>query len=103
MMATDLDVSLIVEQETGILRPGSIRLSGKKLGDLTGTPPNEPVHFNLNEKSEKAEFRAGRFTSRLSGTGSEQFPEVPRVAGEPLKIPAAVFLQRFETNFVRRD
>lgn len=93
MTATDLDVSLIVEQETDILRPGSICLSGKKLGDLTGTLPNEPVHFKLDAKGEKVEFRAGRFTSKLAGTDSEQFPEVPRVKGESLKIAAAIFYE----------
>ena len=93
MASPNGDVFLIVEQETDILRPSSICLSGKKLGDLTGTLPNEPVHFKLDAKGEKVEFRAGRFKSKLSGTQSEQFPEVPRVAGESLKIAAAVFYE----------
>ena len=93
MTATDLDISLIVEQETDILRPGSICLSGKKLGDLTGTFRDEPVHLKLDSKGEKVEFRAGRFTSKLAGTDSEQFPEVARVKGESLKISAAVFYE----------
>ena len=93
MTATDLDVSLIVEQETDVLRPGSICLSGKKLGLIAGNLPNEPVHFKLDAKGEKVEFRAGGFTSRLSGTDSEQFPEVPRVAGEAVKIPASIFYE----------
>lgn len=93
MTATDLDVSLIVEQETDVLQSGSICLSGKKLGDLTGTFPNEPVHFKLDAAGEKVEFRAGRFKSKLAGTDSGQFPEVPRVAGESLKIAASVFYE----------
>lgn len=93
MTATDLDVSLTVEQETDILHPGSICLSGKKLGLLTGSLPNEPVHFKLDSKGEKVEFRAGRFVSRLSGTDSEQFPEVPRAEGESLKIAASFFYE----------
>ncbi len=93
MTATDLDVSLIIEEETDILRPGSICLSGKKLGDITATFPNEPIHLKLDDKGEKVEFRAGRFVSKLAGTESEQFPEVPRVAGEAVKIPASVFYE----------
>lgn len=93
MTATDLDVSLIIEQETDILRPGSICLSGKKLGDITATFPNEPIHLKLDDKGEKVEFRAGRFVSRLAGTESEQFPEVPRVAGEAVKLPASIFYE----------
>jgi DNA polymerase-3 subunit beta len=93
MTATDLDVSLIVEQETDILRPGSICLSGKKLGLITGNLPNEPVHLRLDERGEKVEFRAGNFKSKLSGADSEQFPEVPRVVGEAVKIPASIFYE----------
>ena len=35
MTATDLDISLIIEQEVDILESGSICLSGKKLGEIT--------------------------------------------------------------------
>lgn len=93
MTATDLDVSLIIEQEVDILRPGSICLSGKKLGDIAGNLPNEPVHLKLDDKGEKVEFCAGRFKSKLSGTESEQFPEVARVKGESVKLPAGVFYE----------
>lgn len=42
MTATDLDISLIVEQEVDILQSGSICLSGKKLGEITAG------HFRMN-------------------------------------------------------
>lgn len=90
MTATDLDVSLIIEQEVDILQSGSICLSGKKLGEITGNLPNEPVHLKLDKTGERVEFRAGRFKSKLSGTNSDQFPEVPRVSSEAVKIPASV-------------
>lgn len=93
MTATDLDVSLIVEQETDILRSGSVCLSGKKLGLITAGLPNEPVHLRLDERGEKVEFRAGKFKSKLSGADSEQFPEVPRVAGEAVEVPAGIFYE----------
>lgn len=104
MTATDLDVSLIIEEETDILRPGSICLSGKKLGDITATFPNEPIHLKLDDKGEKVEFRAGRFVSRLAGTESEQFPEVPRIAGEAVKLPASIFYEGLRrTSFAVTD
>ncbi len=93
MTATDLDVSLIVEQEVDILEGGSICLSGKKLGEIAAGLPNEPVHLKLDAKNERVEFRAGRFKSKLSGTNSDQFPEVPRVNSEAVKIPASVFYE----------
>lgn len=93
MTATDLDVSLITRQEVDILRSGSICLNGKKLGDIAGTLPNEPVHLKLDKKGEKLEFRAGRFLSRLAGMDSDQFPEVARVGGEWVKIPADVLYE----------
>lgn len=93
MTATDLDISLIIEQEVDILQSGSICLSGKKLGEITGNLPNEPVHLKLDTKGERLEFRAGRFKSKLSGTDSDTFPEVPRVNAESLKLPATVFYE----------
>jgi DNA polymerase III subunit beta len=93
MTATDLDISLIIEQEVDILESGSICLSGKKLGEITAGLPNEPVHLKLDKSGERVEFQAGRFKSKLSGTSSEQFPEVPRVSSEAVKIPASVFYE----------
>ena len=93
MTATDLDISLIIEQEVDILQSGSICLSGKKLGEITGNLPNEPVHLKLDSKGERVEFRAGRFKSKLSGTNSEQFPEVPRVKAEAVKLAATIFYE----------
>lgn len=93
MTATDLDVSLIIGQEVDILQSGSICLSGKKLGQIAGTLPNEPVHLKLDKKGEKVEFRAGRFLSRLAGMNSDQFPEVARVKGEWIKIPASILYE----------
>ena len=93
MTATDLDISLIIEQEVDILQSGSICLSGKKLGEITGNLPNEPVHLKLDKSGERVEFQAGRFRSKLSGTGSDTFPEIVRVNADSLKIPATVFYE----------
>jgi DNA polymerase III subunit beta len=93
MTATDLDISLIIEQEVDILESGSICLSGKKLGEITAGLPNEPVHLKLDKSGERVEFQAGRFKSKLSGTSSDQFPEVPRVSSEAVKLPATVFYE----------
>ena len=93
MTATDLDISLIIEQEVDILQAGSICLSGKKLGEITGNLPNEPVHLKLDKSGARVEFQAGRFRSKLSGTDSDTFPEVPRVNAESLKLPATIFYE----------
>lgn len=93
MSATDLDVSLTASQEVDVLSSGSICLSGKKLASLSASLPDEPVHIKLDRKGEKLEFRAGRFLSRLAGTGSEQFPEIVRARGERVEIPASVFYE----------
>jgi DNA polymerase-3 subunit beta len=63
------------------------------LGEITGNLPNEPVHLKLDSSGEKVEFRAGRFLSKLSGTDSDTFPEIPRVNAESLKITATVFYE----------
>lgn len=93
MTATDLDVSLITRQETDILQPGSICLSGSKLGSLAGTLPDEPVHLKLDAKANRVEFRAGRFLSKLSGMDSDQFPEIISTNAEAIKIPAHILYE----------
>ena len=104
MTATDLDVSLIIEQEVDILRPGSICLSGKKLGDITAGLPNEPVHLKLDDAGEKVELRAGRFVSRLSGTDSDQFPEIAPVNSDSLNIQATFLYEGLRrTAFAASD
>ncbi len=104
MTATDLDVSLIIGQEVDILSSGSICLSGKKLGLIAGTLPNEPVHLKLDKKGGRVEFRTGRFVSRLAGMDSDQFPEVARVEGEWIKIPASIFYEGLKrTSFAVID
>ncbi len=93
MTATDLDVTLIVEQEADVLQAGSICLSGRKLGEITGNLPNEPVHLKLEINSEKIEFRAGKFKSKLSGIDSEQFPEIVETNAESITLSAATVYQ----------
>lgn len=96
MTATDLDVSLIVEQEVDILQPGSICLNGKKLYDIAATlPGGEPVHLKLDQSGERVEFRAGRFKGKLSGTQSEQFPEISRVKSDSVKLSGGVLYEGF--------
>jgi DNA polymerase-3 subunit beta len=77
MTATDLDVSLIARQETDILRPGSICLSGKKLGLMTAGLPDEPVHLRLDDKGEKVEFRAGTFQKQTRRHGQRAVSRSP--------------------------
>ena len=60
---------------------------------MTAGLPDEPVHLWLDDKGEKVEFRAGRFKSKLAGTDSDQFPEVPTTAGEAIKISATAFYE----------
>jgi DNA polymerase-3 subunit beta len=104
MTATDLDVSLVTRLEVDILRSGSICLSGKKLGQITGALPNEPVHLKLDYKTEKVEFLAGRFKGKLAGVDTDQFPEVLRVGAEPSEITASVFYEGLRrTSFAVTD
>lgn len=93
MTATDLDVSLVSSEEVDILQTGSICLSGRKLGQIIGALPNEPVHLKLNYKSEKVEFLAGSFKGKLAGIDTDQFPEIVRVQGESLKVSASAFYE----------
>lgn len=88
MTATDLDVSLIIGQETDVLKPGAVCVSGKKLNDIAQALANEPVHLRLDAQNEKIELKAGRYTTKLAGADADTFPEVPRATAEALRLPA---------------
>lgn len=93
MTATDLDVSLVIEEETDVLGPGSVCLSGRKLNIMAGNLPDEPVHLKLDPKGNQVAFRAGRFSSKLAGFESDEFPEIANITGAAIKIPAVRFLE----------
>jgi DNA polymerase III subunit beta len=49
--------------------------------------------LKLDSTSERIEFRAGKFKSKLSGIDSEQFPEIVETNAESIRLPAATIYQ----------
>ena len=101
MTATDLDVSLIVEQETDILRPGSICLNGRKLGDITATFPNEPVHLRLDDKGKKLNFAPDDSKANCAAPKANSFPKSPASKAKQLKSRLPFFTKVCGARFWR--
>lgn len=87
LTATDLDVTMRVNQVTDVLQSGSILVEGRKLYEISRELPNEPIHFALN-KNGQIEIRYKKGRQKLATLESSQFPEVPMIKQPGVRIPA---------------
>lgn len=89
LTATDLDVTMRINQTTDVLQGGSILVEGRKLYEISRELPNEPIHFQLN-KNGQVEIRYKKGRHKLGTLESSQFPEVPVVRGSGVSVPAVI-------------
>lgn len=89
LTATDLDVTMRVNQVTDVLQSGSILVEGRKLYEISRELPNEPIHFALNKNSQ-IEIRYKKGRHKLGTLESSQFPEVPVSKQSGVRLPAVV-------------
>lgn len=89
LTATDLDVTMRVNQVTDVLQSGSILVEGRKLYEISRELPNEPIHFTLNKKGQ-IEIRYKKGRHKLGILESSQFPEVPVQKQSGVTVPAVI-------------
>ncbi|HRH44643.1 MAG TPA: DNA polymerase III subunit beta [Pyrinomonadaceae bacterium] len=89
LTATDLDVTMRVNQVTDVLQSGSILVEGRKLYEISRELPNEPIHFALN-KNGQIEIRYKKGRHKLSTVESSQFPEVPMNKQPGVRVPTVL-------------
>lgn len=87
LTATDLDVTMRINQVTDVLQSGSILVEGRKLYEISRELPNEPIHFALN-KNGQIEIRYKKGRHKLATVESSQFPEVPMNKQSGVRVPA---------------
>lgn len=87
LTATDLDVTMRVNQVTDVLQSGSILVEGRKLYEISRELPNEPIHFALN-KTGQIEIRYKKGRHKLATVESSQFPEVPMSKQSGVRVPS---------------
>lgn len=89
LTATNLDVTMCVNQVTDVLKSGSILVEGRKLFEISRELPNEPIHFALT-KNNQIEIRYKKGRHRLGTVESSQFPEVPTSKQPGVRVPAVI-------------
>ena len=80
--ATDLEVSVRTLCPAEIIRPGRIAVGAKKLFDVVRELPDQPIRLRLEDDAARLRLTCGRSRFTLSFYNAEQFPEIPKAAGE---------------------
>jgi DNA polymerase III subunit beta len=89
LTATDLDVTMRVQQATNVLQTGSILVEGRKLYEISRELPNEPIHFQLN-KTGQIEIRYRKGRHKLGTLESSLFPDVPVREQSGVRVSAVI-------------
>ena len=85
-MATDLEVGIRMKVEGTITEEGAITVSAKKLGDIVKElPADKPIHLTTTA-NDRVEIACGEGIYKIIGLPDEEFPQLPSVEGEALKI-----------------
>ncbi len=88
MTATDLDVTLRCSCQAEIKVSGAAALSARKLFDIVRLLPEAEVHFKSSDP-DWIHLRCDKAKFKIASLAKENFPEVPKVQGERLTLPAS--------------
>jgi DNA polymerase-3 subunit beta len=85
-MATDLEVGIRMKVEGTITEEGAITVSAKKLGDIVKElPVDKPINL-ATTANDRVEITCGDGVYKIIGLPDEEFPQLPSVEGQALKI-----------------
>ncbi|MBI3590859.1 MAG: DNA polymerase III subunit beta [Candidatus Melainabacteria bacterium] len=82
--ATDLDLAIECKLPANISKPGKVTLPAKKLDEIVSKAPGEEVSISI-DKNQNAKILSDRSKFQISGTSSEEFPEIIK-RGEEEKV-----------------
>ena len=82
LTATDLELSMTTFMTAVVEEEGAFTVPGRLLMELVNSLPNAAVDVDLPEGSGVLGLRCGKAEMNLHGARAEEYPPVPRVAGE---------------------
>jgi DNA polymerase-3 subunit beta len=94
--ATDMELGLKVGLEAEVEGEGSILLPGRLLTDVARTLPPGPVTIAERSAEKDVELNAGTARFHLRVLPTEDFPRLPDLEGEAIKMPAAALAETVE-------
>ena len=92
---TDLDVTLQTLCAASIETPSACCLSAKKLSEIVKNAPDGEITFS-GDSGEHIQVTYGRSRFKLLSFSAEDFPAVPKPAGEFLPIPGSQLARQIE-------
>jgi DNA polymerase III subunit beta len=97
LRATDMEVGLSLAFNADVESEGSALLPGRLLADVVRSlPPGEQVKFELRPEQRDVEITAGSSRFHLRTLPPEDFPRLPEIEGEAMKMPAPAFADTVE-------
>jgi DNA polymerase-3 subunit beta len=90
LTATNLEIAISTWIGAQIEHEGSVTIPARLLTEFVNSLPNEKIQIELSDQPKGISLKCGRFTARMSGTDSDEFPPIPTVTdGTVARIPAA--------------
>jgi DNA polymerase III subunit beta len=96
LRATDMEIGLSLSLEAAVADQGSSLLPGRLLVDVVRSLPPGEVNVQLRPEQRDVELTAGSSRFHLRTLPPEDFPRLPELEGETLKMPAGAFADTVE-------
>jgi DNA polymerase-3 subunit beta len=96
LRATDMEMGLILDVEGEVSTPGSALLPGRLLVDVVRTLPSGDVEIALRPEQRDVELTAGTARFHLRTLPPEDFPRLPELEQEPMKLPGGALADTVE-------
>jgi DNA polymerase-3 subunit beta len=96
LAATDGEMGLRTKLEADVAGGGSALLPGRLLAELARSLGEDSVEIELREAERDVEIRSGGSSFHLRVLPAEDFPSLPELGEQPLKIPAAALAETVE-------
>jgi DNA polymerase-3 subunit beta len=96
LAATDGEMGLRTKLEADVAGGGSALLPGRLLAELARSLGEDSVEIELREAERDVEIRSGGSSFHLRVLPAEDFPSLPELGEQPLKIPAAALAATVE-------
>ena len=96
LRATDMDLGLVLEVKGSVESAGTALLPGRLLVDVVRTLPSGDVQLALRPEQRDVELTAGTASFHLRTLPPEDFPRLPELAGEPMRLPGTALADTVE-------
>lgn len=96
LRATDVELSLLARTDAEVEQEGSVLLPGRLLVDVVRSLPSGTVSVAVRPEQRDVEIAAGGSTFHLRTLPVDEFPRLPTIEGEAVKLPGPALAQTIE-------